>query len=119
MQPLLWYVVSVVVILGLAYWVTRYIGQQGGLGPQRRAGKELKLKVLAQAAIGKDQRLLVVSTGKRYFLLGAAPGGINELAELSQEDISAWQETLSEESGEQSPGFAEIMRGLTKNKKQG
>lgn len=117
--PLLWYVISVVVILGLAYWVTRRIGQQGGLGPQRRTGKELRLTILAQAALGKDQRLVVVRAGSRYFLLGTAPGGVTNLAELSEDDISAWQESCGSAQSAQSSGFSEVMRGLAKNRKQG
>ena len=51
------------------------------------------MEVLAQMQIGGNERLLIVKTVGRYFLLGAASGGVSLLAEFSEEEINAWKES--------------------------
>lgn len=50
------------------------------------------MEVLAQVQIGANERLLVVKTVGRYFLLGSSGGGISMLVEFSEEEIDAWKE---------------------------
>ena len=85
---LLWLLICVVLILGLAYWTTRFLGRHGGIGST--GGAAGQLRVLARVSVGRDQSLLVVQAAERYFLLGVTPGGISRLAEFSREEAEAW-----------------------------
>lgn len=105
----------VVAVIGLAYWFTRHVAGSGGLsGFLPMAGRE-HLKVLAQTALGKDQSLLVVAAGERYFLLGATPSQITKLAELTAEEAAVWQA----ESGERPvpPSFKDALLSRLGKKK--
>ncbi len=73
-------------------------------GSWNPSGKKLRMEVLSQIQVGGNERLVIVAAAGRYFLIGAASGGISLLAELSEEEINAWKD--SEVSGsEESKGF--------------
>ena len=76
---LLWTLGCVVVIIALAYWATRAIAARGG-------------KVLSRLALGRDQQLLLVQAGERYFLLGVTASAVSNLAEFTPEQAQAWPE---------------------------
>lgn len=116
--PLLRTLLFVVLILCLAYLFTKYVvgsGKLGGLAAGRRVGN---LQVLAQLALGKDQRLLLVKAGERYFLLGATPSGISNLAEFTQEEAAAWAETADQPDGSQTSSFREALQTVLKQRRQ-
>lgn len=115
MKALLWYLVSVIVIIGLAYWVSRKVGGAGLVPGQR--GAALRIEPLAQLNVGKSERLLVVRLGRRCLLLGVTAGGISPLAELTEEEVAQWR--VQEEDRPRSNSFAELMEGIQKRKKQG
>ena len=76
---LLWVLLCVLVIVGAAYWFTKHVvGQR--LGGRIGLGRTDGLRVLTRAQLGRDQSLLVVQAGERYFLLGAAPSGPHWIA---------------------------------------
>ena len=88
---LLWVLVCVILILGLAYWFTKYIGGRGKLGGAFGAGRGTEqLKVLARLTLGRDQALAIVQAGERYFLLGVTASAISTLAELTGEEAEVW-----------------------------
>ena len=107
----LWMLVCIVLILGAAYWFTRYAARRGLLGAFGAAAGE-QMEVLAQLSLGKDQRLVVVQTGDRYFLLGVAAGGISALAELSEEEAARWKRL----EDQQPPSFREAFQTALKKK---
>ena len=116
--PLLRTLLFVVLILCLAYLFTKYVvgsGRLGGRAAGKRAGN---LQVLAQLALGKDQRLLLVKAGERYFLLGAAPSGISNLAEFTQEEAAAWTETADRPEDSQTSSFREALQTVLKQRRQ-
>lgn len=116
--PLLRTLLFVVLILCLAYLFTKYVvgsGKLGGLAAGKRMGN---LQVLAQLALGKDQRLLLVKAGERYFLLGATPSGISNLAEFTQEEAASWTETTDQPDGSQTSSFREALQTVLKQRRQ-
>lgn len=116
--PLLRTLLFVVLILCLAYLFTKYVvgsGKLGGLAAGKRMGN---LQVLAQLALGKDQRLLLVKAGERYFLLGATPSGISNLAEFTQEEAASWIETTDQPDGSQTSSFREALQTVLKQRRQ-
>lgn len=80
-------------------------------------GRE-NLQVLAQLALGKDQRLLLVKVGERYFLLGAASAGITSLAEFTAEEAAAWERTADRPDGSQTSSFREALQTVLKQRRQ-
>lgn len=114
---LVYYVIVILAILGLAYWITRYIGGRGGLGLPSQASGGLRMKILAQTAVSREQRLVVAEAAGRYFLLGVSPGSIVNLAELTQEDMDGWQPWSDEKEESRRGGFSEVLARLEKNRK--
>lgn len=90
---LLWTLICVVAILGLAYWFTRFVvGKQYRFKGGRRQGKD-QIEILSQQPLGKDQRIAVARVGTRYFLVGIAPNSVSLLSELKEEDIVCAEES--------------------------
>lgn len=106
---LLWMIVCVVVIIGLAYWVTRYVAGRGGLGAfgPLKAGEGLEL--LAQLPLGRDQRLVVVRVGERCLLLGVTAAGITLLTELTEEEAALWRNQSEGAKKRETPSFREAL----------
>lgn len=106
---LLWMVVCVVAIIGLAYWVTKYVAGRGGLGAfgPLKAGEGLEL--LAQLPLGRDQRLAVVRAGERCLLLGVTAAGITLLAELTEEEAAQWRDRGDSAKKRETPSFREAL----------
>lgn len=106
----LWLLICVVAVSGLAYWFTKFVVGRGLVGGAA-AGKGGSLTVLAQISVGKDQRLLVVRAGERCFLLGATPAAISTLAEFTAEEAEHWK---TPPPGETLPSFRESLVNVLK-----
>lgn len=113
---LLWYLFCIVAVIGLAYWTTRKLGTVPGAAVLGRQKNPLRIQLLAQLSLGRDEKLLVVQTGGRTFLLGAASGGISCLAEFTEEDLQVWRESSA--PVESPGGFSEVFRSVSGKKKQ-
>lgn len=110
---LLGMLVIVAGVLVMAYFFTRYVAARGMAGYPAIRGQ--KLKVLDQMSLGRDQRLLVIQAGERFFLVGAAATGFTMLAELTGQEAEQW--TDKGESGEPLPSFKEAFLAQLKKKK--
>lgn len=113
---LLWMVVSVVAIIGLAYWFTKYAGRRGGLGafgPLKAGGG---LEVLAQLPLGRDQKMIVVQAGQRHFLLGVTSSEISLLAEFTAEEAACWREQAETASQKETPSFRQALDTVLRQK---
>ena len=112
-------VLTVILVIGLAYWFTRYVvgGRHlGGLGLSPKNGK---LQLLAQLPVGKDQRLAVVRAGDRFFLLGMTPQNITLLAELTEEEAAAWVPDPAGDGPAPGPSpFQQLFQNMTKHEKR-
>lgn len=83
-------IISVVLVVGLAYWATRLLGKWKGIGDVGVGRSGIPIRPLSRTSIGKEQNLMLVQVGERYLLLGATPGGISTLAEFSQAEVDSW-----------------------------
>ena len=113
---LLWMIVSVIVIIGLAYWFTKSVAGRGGLGafgPLKAGGG---LKVLAQLPLGRDQKLIVTQAGGRFFLLGVTATEISMLAEFTAEEAALWQEQGGTAEKRETPSFREALDTVLRQK---
>lgn len=113
---LVWMVLSVVVIIGLAYWFTKYVGRRGGLGafgPLKAGGG---LEVLAQLPLGRDQKVVVAQAGERYFLLGVTASEISLLAEFTAEEAACWREQTATADKTQTPSFRQALDTVLRQK---
>ncbi|MCI2047888.1 MAG: flagellar biosynthetic protein FliO [Faecalibacterium sp.] len=84
-MEMLWAVLSMLGMIALmiaifagAYYVTRFLGSRYG-APGVSGGK---IRVLDQAATGKEERLLIVRVADKVYLLAAGPAGTTKLDEL-------------------------------------
>lgn len=112
---LLGMLITVILILLLAYWVTRFIGQKGLPGWARGMQNSGELRILWQLSLGKGERLLLVRLHERCLLLGVSGGGITVLTELSREEAAVWLQKEGEVP--KAPSFLEIMRDNLPKKK--
>ena len=112
---LLWVLVCMVLIVALAYWFTKYVVGRGKLGAFGAARGTEHLKVLARLGLGKDQMVILVQAGERYFLLGVTPSGISNLAELTAEEARPWTEKPDQPAP---PSFGEALRIVIQQKRQ-
>ncbi len=115
---LLWVLLSIVVIIGLSYWFTKHVVGRGGLGGLGMTKGTEGIKVLARQALGRDQGLMLVRAGERYFLLGVTPAGISNLAEFTPEEAKAWTALEQQPAGNQLPSFGEALCKVIKEKRQ-
>lgn len=111
-------VVVIVIVLGLAYWVTRWVAGGKKFHLPGRSGKDDRLRVLAQIPIGKDQRIVIVQTGQRYFVLGATAQSISTVAELTEEEAAAWLQPPEDPDKPQPPSFKESLLEVLQQRKQ-
>nr|WP_325186433.1 flagellar biosynthetic protein FliO [uncultured Oscillibacter sp.] len=113
---LLGMILSVVVIIGLAYWFTRYVAGRGGLGafgPLKAGGG---LEVLAQLPLGRDQKVIVVQAGQRYFLLGVTASEVSLLAEFTAEETACWLEQAKTADQKETPSFRQALDTVLRQK---
>lgn len=108
----IWLVVCVALVLALAFFFTRYGAGRGAFGAIR-SGKQMEVR--GQLPLGRDQKLVLVQAGERWFLLGVTTASITTLAEFTAEEASAWQEPLETEA---MPGFGEVLRNMMKQPKE-
>ena len=113
---LLWMVISVVVVIGLAYWVTRYIARRGAFGAFGPMGTGEGLELLAQLPLGKDQRVVVTRAGERCFLLGVTAAEITLLAELTEEEAVLWRNRAETAKKRETPSFREALDTVLRQK---
>lgn len=116
MPEVLWLLIAVVLVMGLAYLFTRYVaGNTSLLSPRGKNGK--MLSVVEQTYMGRDRQIILVQAGDRYFLLGNTPTQITTLAELSPEEVEAWREKERQMGEEgQPPSFTQSLQEILKQR---
>lgn len=72
---------GVVFILYLAYISTKLLGKKFSV----KSGGNKKIKILDSVSIGQGKTIIIVQTGGRTFLVGAASESINLISELDDE----------------------------------
>lgn len=107
---------AVILVIGLAYWFTRLVGQ-GAMGTARGTDRTGRLKVAARLALGREQQLLVVQAGERYFLLGVTASEISTLAEFTAQEAEQWR-FEAEQRQTAPPTFKEALRNVAAQKRK-
>lgn len=109
----LWMLVCVLLIMGLAYWFTKYVAGRGALGAFS-GGR--RMEVLDRMPLGRDQSLILARVGERYLLLGAGTAGVTLLAELTEEEAVVWKPP--ETAAGEKPGFKEAFLTIMKQRER-
>ena len=110
---------SVILILGLAYWFTRYVVGAGGLDRFGWRQHDERLRVLDRTPLGKDQHLAVVQIGARYFAVGVTTQNINLLSELTEEEAAPWLKDAAQEGMAAMSGFQQTLLKTWQKKRGG
>ncbi|MGE4275663.1 MAG: flagellar biosynthetic protein FliO [Lawsonibacter sp.] len=106
---------SVVLILLLAYLFTKYIVGRSTLGISAAKNPSGELCVLHRLNIGRGEQLVLVKLHARCLLLAVTSTGISVLTELSQEEAEPW--LCGGDSAAQPLRFFEVLRNSTAKKK--
>lgn len=111
----------VLLILALAYVVTRGLGasygRKGGrISPARvRAGGSERFRVIGQIGLGRTERLVLACLGDRCYLLGVTEHGFTLLKELEGEEAKEW---LREEEASGAPAsFMDVLKDNLRKRK--
>lgn len=80
---ILYFLFMSAVILGAAYYVTKYLARKG-LNPANNKN----LKIIEIVHLGVDKSLLLVKVGEQYLLLGSTQKSITLLTAIEQEKLS-------------------------------
>lgn len=108
----LWLAVCVVLIVGLAYWFTKYVAGRGAFGALQNGRR---MEVLDRLPLGRDQSVVLARVGERYLLLGAGSAGVTLLAELSPEEAASWKPP---QAAEGAMSFKEAFAAMMKQKRR-
>ncbi len=80
---ILYFIFMSAVILGAAYYVTKFIARKG----LNTSGNK-NLKVIETVHLGVDKSLLLVKVGEQYLLLGSTQKTITLLTEVNKEKLT-------------------------------
>ena len=114
--PSIWAVVRMVLVLILAaaaiYGVVFLLKKSSRQSPNN----DPFLKVLANAHLGSNRYVHVVSVGTRTWLVGASDGGVNTIGEVTDSDVINAMLLEDSRKGAQTPGrfpdFLSLLRRL-------
>ena len=116
MPELLWLLAAVLLVMGLAYLFTKYIGRAVSV-TSHRGGRVKMLNVVEQMYMGRDRQIVLVQAGERYFLLGSTATHISTLAEIPAEEIDAWREKDGQRGEDGQPmSFAQSLQEVLKRR---
>lgn len=116
MPEVLWLLIAVVLVMGLAYLFTRYVAGNQMLLSQHRKNTKM-LHIVEQTYMGRDRQIVLLQAGDRYFLLGNTPEQITTLAEFSAGEVESWREK-EKQTGEdgQTPSFTQALQEIIKQR---
>lgn len=116
MPELIWLLIAIVLVMGLAYFATRFVGgNMLARGSRKTHGK--MLRSVEQMYLGRDRQIILVQVGERYFLLGNTANQITNLAELSAEEVEAWREKERQTGEEgQRMSFTQALQEILKKR---
>lgn len=101
---------AVLLVTGLAYGFTRFVLGRSFSSPGSRKSR---MQVVDGISLGKDQKVVLLRAGERYYLLGAGSQNISLLRELSPEEAEPWKDREIPAAS----GFMEILQKADKLKK--
>ena len=70
-------VLTVVIILVMAWWCSRLMGKQWG-----RTSGSGNIELIDQVSVGQNQRILLMKVGEKHYLIGVSPAGIHLLSKV-------------------------------------
>lgn len=81
--------VTLLILLGILYLAFRVSKYLGTVAIKQSQSKYIK--VIDMMALGQDKAISIAQIGNKYFVLGITSGGINNLAELSEDNIQEFE----------------------------
>lgn len=94
-------VLTVAVVLLLAWWCSRLLGKQWA-----KTSGSRNIKLLEQIQVGQNQRIILLKAGEEHYLIGVSQAGIQLISKLDGEFEAA---ELSEMPAGTQVSFRELM----------
>lgn len=95
-------VLTVVVVLVMAWWFTRLLGRQWG-----QFSGSGNIRLAGQLQVGRDRSILLLKVGEEHFLVGVSPAGVQLLSKVEGDfEAGASPET----SAQAVPSFQELLK---------
>ncbi|WP_029689046.1 flagellar biosynthetic protein FliO [Thermoanaerobacter sp. A7A] len=79
---LIWYLIVFLLVIGVAFYITRFIGQS-----TLRYTRSTNLQVIDYVMLGRDKGLYILKVGNKFFLIGVSNTNITYLTEINKEDL--------------------------------
>lgn len=79
-----------IIVLALAYYVSRFIGMQN-----KQFHNKKNIKILETVQIAPHKHIQIIQLGKRYYAIGITKEGINLLTELDRDELDLSNDTLN------------------------
>ncbi|MGB9779308.1 flagellar biosynthetic protein FliO [Caldanaerobacter sp.] len=80
---LIWYLVAFFLVIGAAFYITRFIGQASVKFSQSH-----NIELLDFASLGRDKGLFIVRVGGRVILIGVTNNSITYLLDLEEQKLN-------------------------------
>ena len=113
---IVWAIVCVVVVVGMSYWVTKYLAGSGLLRTGLGRNGTGQIKVVEQQMLGRDQRLVVVQAGEKHYLLGVTANNISMLSEITWDPANGAGEGANMQEATERPAFREAFFEVLRQK---
>lgn len=79
---LIFSLVSIVLVLYLCYWGSRYVSKKAGNAPAFNKN----MKIIERIALTQDKGMAIVEICSEYYLIGFSNNGVDILKELSSDE---------------------------------
>lgn len=106
-------VITVVLVLMLAYWCSRFLGKNWS-----KAAAGRNMKVIEQIQLGPDKKILLIKLKDHNYLVGVSQAGIQLLADVEGQ----FEEAPANEDSTEFPAFRDHIKkyaSLYRNHKGG
>ena len=108
---LLGVIVAFVLVLGLSYVTTRWIGNSGLLMQRNK-----NISIVESYKLGANTYIQIVKIGKKYYALGTGKDTVEYLSEIEEDDLDLEQFKSLVNKSQNPESFKEILSKVNKKR---
>ncbi|NCC16717.1 MAG: hypothetical protein EOM28_10265 [Clostridia bacterium] len=103
---------SVILILFLSYWFTKYVGTR-----TMKSRVSRHMEIVDRLPVSQDKSVVILKVEKNYYLLSLSQGGIGLIKELENIDEQVFQD-MDEDQSKKEYDFKDVFSQYFVNKKK-